>query len=203
MRLMPCGDTAVLAEVGDLPEVLALYQELAREPAAGVVDLVPAAGTVLVRFDPATTTADAVGGWVAATRYDADAAPAGRTVDIPVVYDGADLEATAEAVGWSVEDLVCAHAKQRWLVGFAGFMPGFAYLVADGEWPRVPRREDPRTSVPAGSVALADRFSGVYPRSTPGGWQLIGRTDVALWDLAADPPALLVPGSIVRFVDAT
>jgi KipI family sensor histidine kinase inhibitor len=82
-------------------------------------------------------------------------------------------------------------------------MPGFAYLVADGEWPRVPRREDPRTSVPAGSVALADRFSGVYPRSTPGGWQLIGRTDVALWDLAVDPPALLVPGSIVRFVDAT
>jgi KipI family sensor histidine kinase inhibitor len=203
MRLMPCGDTALLVEVDDLPDVLALYRELAREVDPGVVDLVPAARTLLVRFDPVVTTAEAVRRWVADVRYDADAAPAGDTVEIPVVYDGEDLATTAEAVGWSVADLVAAHSGQRWLVGFAGFMPGFAYLVAEGDWPRVPRRDDPRTSVPAGSVALADRFSGVYPRSTPGGWQLIGRTDTPLWDLASDPPALLVPGSTVRFVDAS
>jgi KipI family sensor histidine kinase inhibitor len=203
MRLLPCGDAAVLAEVDDLTAVLSLYQELARDPAAGVVDLVPAARTLLVRFDPSRTTADAVGRWVDGTSHDSGLTLGGRTVEIQVVYDGADLESTAQAVGWTVRDLVAAHTGQRWLVGFAGFMPGFAYLVAEDDWPRVPRRHDPRTSVPAGSVGLADRFSGVYPRSTPGGWQLIGRTEAPLWDLASDPPALLVPGSAVRFVEAT
>lgn len=203
MRLMPCGDTAVLAEVEHLQTVLALYRELHREPVEGVVDLVPAARTLLVRYDPATTSVEVVSDWLRHARVDTGAAPAERTVEIPVVYDGEDLTATAEAVGWSVEELVAAHSGQRWLVGFAGFTPGFAYLVAEEEWPSVPRRDDPRTSVPAGSVALADRFSGVYPRSTPGGWQLVGRTDTPLWDLASDPPALLVPGTAVRFVDAS
>lgn len=203
MRVLACGDTAVLVEVKDLDAVLALYRELADRPLPGVVDLVPAARTVLVRFDPAATSSNAVGDWVRGMPYDAGTPAPGRAVELPVVYDGEDVSTAAEAVGWSVDDLVAAHSGRTWRVGFAGFTPGFAYLVADGEWPRVPRRDDPRTSVPAGSVALADRYSGVYPRSTPGGWQLIGRTRSPLWDLAADPPALLVPGTTVRFVDVS
>ena len=203
MRLLPCGDTAVLVEVDGLDAALACYGRLAVEPAPGVVDLVPAATTVLVRFDPARTSAEAVGRWVRSVRFDPAAPSPGPTVEIAVEYDGADLPAVADAVGRSVEDLVAAHSGAPWRVGFAGFLPGFAYLVPTGDWPRVPRRDDPRTSVPAGSVAVADRYSGVYPRSSPGGWQLIGHTDATLWDLDADPPALLVPGATVRFVVAS
>ncbi len=123
-------------------------------------------------------------------------------VEISVHYDGPDLTEVAERTGLSPSEVVSAHTGRLWLVGFAGFAPGFAYLV-DGD-PRlhVPRRPAPRTRVPAGSVGLAGEFSGIYPRASPGGWQLIGRTDQTLWDLDRDPPALLRPGLRVRFVDA-
>lgn len=118
---------------------------------------------------------------------------------IDVVYDGADLDDVARLTGLSAEQVVDAHTAAPLRVGFAGFAPGFAYLIGGDRRLHVPRRAEPRTRVPAGSVGLAGEFSGVYPRETPGGWQLIGHTDAVLWDVERDPPALLVPGTWVRF----
>jgi KipI family sensor histidine kinase inhibitor len=120
-------------------------------------------------------------------------------VVIDVVYDGVDLAAVAGHLGMTVEEVVDAHTRTPWRVGFCGFAPGFAYLI-DGD-PRlsVPRRAEPRSRVPAGSVGLAGAFSGVYPRDSPGGWQLIGRTDAVLWDINRAQPALLTPGTWVQF----
>lgn len=118
---------------------------------------------------------------------------------IPVTYDGPDLVEVARLTGLTVDEVVAAHTGTPWRVAFGGFAPGFAYLVGGDPRLQVPRRETPRTSVPAGSVGLAGEFSGVYPRASPGGWQLIGRTDAVMWDVDRDPPALLAPGATVRF----
>jgi KipI family sensor histidine kinase inhibitor len=119
-----------------------------------------------------------------------------------VTYDGPDLREVCELSGLSLREVVRAHIDSTWRVAFAGFAPGFAYLVGGDPRLAVPRRVSPRTRVPAGSVALAAGYTAVYPHASPGGWQLIGRTDLAVWDLANDPPALLVPGTQVRFVRA-
>jgi KipI family sensor histidine kinase inhibitor len=125
----------------------------------------------------------------------------GEPVEVPVTYDGEDLADVATALGCDVAEVVRRHTAEQWTVAFCGFAPGFGYLSgASGAWD-VPRRPSPRTRVPAGSVALAGEFSGVYPRESPGGWQLIGRTELAVFDLQRDPPALLLPGTPVRFVD--
>jgi len=123
-------------------------------------------------------------------------------VELPVQYDGEDLSAVAELLGTTADEVVARHTGSLWRVAFCGFAPGFGYLVTDHNRLQVPRRATPRTSVPAGSVGLAGGFSGVYPRSSPGGWQLIGSTDAVLWDPAAERPALLAPGTAVRFVEA-
>jgi KipI family sensor histidine kinase inhibitor len=120
-------------------------------------------------------------------------------VVIDVVYAGADLDEVAELTGLSRRDVIAAHTETPWRVGFAGFAPGFAYLVGGDERLNVPRRSEPRTKVPVGSVGLAGEFSGVYPRESPGGWQLIGRTDADLWDVDREQPALLTPGQWVQF----
>ncbi|MFC2538466.1 MAG: 5-oxoprolinase/urea amidolyase family protein, partial [Lautropia mirabilis] len=125
----------------------------------------------------------------------------GTLVRIPVRYDGEDLAEMADYLGLSVEELVRRHAASVWQVAFTGFAPGFAYLSGGDPVFNVPRRASPRTRIPAGSVGLAGTFSAVYPRATPGGWQLIGTTDVPMWDLARTPPALLQPGQRVQFVD--
>ncbi len=200
MRLLPSGERAVLVEVGDLDEVLALAEPV--RTLAGVVDVVPGERTLLVTVaEPAglelvrrsleelTVTASSV-------------RPASRTVEIPVTYDGADLAAVAAHIGLTVAQVIEAHTGTPWRVGFGGFAPGFAYLVGGDPRLEVPRRSEPRPRVPAGAVGLAGRYSGIYPRSSPGGWRLIGRTDVVLFDPAADPPALLQPGIVVRFVEA-
>ena len=108
----------------------------------------------------------------------------------------------AALTGLTGAEVVRRHAGREWTVAFCGFAPGFAYLTGGDPALRVPRRDTPRTAVPAGSVGLADGFSGAYPRRMPGGWQLIGRTDAVLWDLDRQPPALLPPGTRVRFVPA-
>lgn len=200
MRLGPYGDAAVLVDLDGLDAVLGLSAALEQQLPDGVVDVVPAARTVLLRFDRSRTTAARVASAVRSL----DPRPVGSLVagqvDIPVVYDGADLAEVGRITGLGVDGVVQAHAGATWTVAFCGFMPGFGYLVGGDPRLQVPRRADPRTRVPAGSVALADRYTGVYPRSSPGGWQLIGRTDRATWDLDADPPALLRPGVRVRFV---
>lgn len=203
-RLLPMGDRAILAEVGSLDEVLALHAALDASRPDGVVDLVPAARTVLVRVEPRTLALAAARSWIerAAKETDAAAGRAGgaRLVELEVVYDGPDLAPTAELLGISAEDLVARHSRAEWTVAFTGFAPGFGYLVSD-EWPYdVPRLESPRTRVPAGSVGLAAGFTGAYPRETPGGWRLIATTSAPLFDPGAAQPALLAPGTRVRFV---
>ncbi|MEO7754541.1 MAG: 5-oxoprolinase/urea amidolyase family protein [Terracoccus sp.] len=203
-RLRLYGDRALLLEVGDTDEAVALRVAIQRRGGHGVDDLVVGARTVLVHLaagvDPATAgaallrLAEAVAG--------GSGAAGARVTEIRVSYDGPDLDAVAASTGLSREEVVAAHVARPWRVGFGGFAPGFAYLV-DGD-PRltVPRRDDPRTAVPAGSVALAAGFSAVYPSASPGGWQLIGRTAARVWDVDRDPPALFAPGDVVHFVDA-
>jgi KipI family sensor histidine kinase inhibitor len=200
MRLLPCGERALLVELDDLDAAVGLHAALAADPLPGVVELVPAARTLLVAFDPARTDAQRLGEAVRAVRFEPGARSDGPLVEIPVVYDGDDLDAVAAACGLAAPEVRALHAGAEYVVAFCGFAPGFGYLTGLDERLHVPRRESPRTRVPAGAVAVADRFTAVYPRESPGGWQLIGRTDATLWDVARDPPALLAPGVRVRFV---
>jgi KipI family sensor histidine kinase inhibitor len=214
-RLLPSGRAAILVECDSLADVLALHDALAATAPDGLVELVPAARTLLVSVDPARLPLESASSWVRAAAagaeggatHAASASPAGATeagVVIDVDYRGDDLADTAELVGVSVEHLVARHVATAWRVAFIGFAPGFGYLVAD-DWPfDVPRLDVARTRVPSGAVGLAGAFSGAYPRESPGGWRLVGRTDAALWDPQAESPALLVPGRAVRFraVDA-
>ncbi|WP_222264133.1 5-oxoprolinase subunit B family protein [Modestobacter marinus] len=202
MRLLPSGSSALLVELDGLDDVLALYAALSAQPPEGVLDVVPAARTVLLVLDPGRTTLAAVADAVRRTPPRADARRTGEVVELPVHYDGADLAECAELLGTDPDGLVRRHTGAEWTVAFCGFAPGFGYLTqVDGSWD-VPRRPTPRTKVPPGSVALAGEFSGVYPRESPGGWQLIGHTDVAVFALDREPAALLRPGVRVRFVPA-
>lgn len=267
VRLLPSGESALLIECDGLDEVLALHDALAAAPPDGVLELVPAARTLLVAVDPDRVPLETAAAWVRRTAAGGPASPAeaadvpvqtpssdavsgageddrakvgaGRsgpsaparsrtssgaaaasgtfsssssrspssapaslsasTVVVPVAYDGADFDAVAALLDMSPEALVARHTAATWRVAFIGFAPGFAYLVSD-DWPfDAPRLDVPRTRVPAGAVGLAGGFSGVYPRESPGGWQIIGRTALPLWDLASDPPARLAPGTRVRF----
>ncbi|MFC9973101.1 allophanate hydrolase subunit 1 [Spirillospora sp. NPDC127200] len=201
MRILPAGDTGLLVELPDLDTMLGLYSTLADRPPPGVADLVPAARTLLIRLGDGADTAAVAAAVRAARPARAAARTAGR-VEIPVRYDGDDLAEAARLTGLAPAEVVAAHTGTPWRVAFIGFAPGFAYLAGGDPRLRVPRRTTPRVRVPAGSVGLAGEFSGVYPTEAPGGWQLIGRTDAAMWDLDRDPPALLRPGTLVRFVEA-
>ena len=195
------GDQALLLDVGDTADVMAWCDELRGAQLPGVVELVPAARTVLLVLSgpqhqgPIRARLDGF----RVQRADAPSAEPGTVVTVDVVYDGEDLDEVARLTGLSPEQVVEAHTSAPMRVGFGGFAPGFAYLVGGDERLHVPRRAEPRTRVPAGSVGLAGEFSGVYPRESPGGWQLIGHTDAVLWDVDRDPPALLVPGNWVQF----
>ncbi|MFD8523888.1 allophanate hydrolase subunit 1 [Streptomyces capillispiralis] len=200
MRVLPAGEDALLVEVASGEEAQALHAELLRRRAEGslrVGEIVPAARTVLLDgvSEPARVAAEL-------SARDLPAVPprAGGTVEIPVRYDGPDLAEVAAHWGVSPGEVARIHAGTEFRVAFCGFAPGFGYLT--GLPPRydVPRRPTPRTAVPAGSVALAGPYTGVYPRSSPGGWQLIGTTGLVLWDHTRVPAALLSPGTRVRFV---
>lgn len=200
MRILPVGVAALLVEVASLDEVLALYAAITAHPLHGVVDVVPAARTVLVAFDPGATSAQHLTTQLEAV--DTSAAAARTSTEVTVIgvrYDGPDLDEVGTLTGLGADGVVRAHTGQVWTVAFGGFAPGFGYLVGADTRLHVPRRTTPRTEVPAGSVGLAGEFSGVYPRASPGGWQLIGSTDTLLWDVERDPPALLRPGTRVRF----
>lgn len=203
MRVLPSGSTALLVELDALEDVLALHAALADEVPDGVVDMVPGARTLLLVTDPSVASLQSVEAAVRRATPRRDRRDAGELVEIPVVYDGEDLADVAALLSVEPAEVVRRHADQEWTVAFGGFVPGFGYLTsASGGWD-LPRRRSPRTRVPAGSVGLAGGFSGVYPRESPGGWQLIGRTDLAMFDLSREPAALLRPGVRVRFVDRT
>lgn len=195
------GPRALLVELESLDAVLALHSELLENPLDGQVDLLAAARTVLAVFD---SRANARAARAAVARRETvasfDRASSGSPVRIEVVYDGDDLTEVGQLTGLGADGVVAAHTGQLWTAAFGGFAPGFAYLVGENAALNVPRRSTPRTAVPAGSVALAGNFSAVYPRSSPGGWQLIGRTAARMWDLDRDQPALLRPGSTVQYV---
>ena len=200
MRVLPSGTSALLLEVDEPDDVLDLYDALALSTPVGVVDLVPAARTVLVVIDPALTSLADTRRAVAELTPVAGRRTPGPLVTIPVVYDGADLAAAAAMVGADAAELVRRHLAAVWTVAFCGFAPGFGYLTCTDRTLHLPRLPTPRTRVPAGSVALGGGYSAVYPRESPGGWQLIGRTQAVLFDVRRDPPALLRPGARVRFV---
>ncbi|OBH68709.1 allophanate hydrolase [Mycobacterium intracellulare] len=195
------GDRALMVQCGSAAEVLAWTAALRCEPIAGVVDVVPAARTVLVKLD-GPRRQGVIRRRLHTMRVAATPpAPSERGADvvIDVVYDGPDLAEVAGHTGLTIPQVIDAHTATLWRVGFSGFAPGFAYLVDGDPRLRVPRRPEPRTAVPAGSVALAGEFSAIYPRQSPGGWQLIGHTDAVLWDLQRPDPALLMQGMWVQF----
>ena len=192
------GTKAFLVECADLGEVVSLHAHLAANPLPGQRELLAAARTVMVAFD-SRPRAVAAAQILSSLQYDDAAAVEGQTIRIPVVYDGEDLQAVADLTNLSIEGVIKAHTEAEWKGAFGGFAPGFTYLVAENDPLNVPRRETPRTAVPAGSVALAGNFSAVYPRRSPGGWQLIGRTPSQMWDLSRENPALVRPGDIVKY----
>ncbi|HZC94276.1 MAG TPA: allophanate hydrolase subunit 1 [Mycobacterium sp.] len=195
------GDQALLLQFDSTAEVLAWAAALRETAMPGVLDIVPAARTVLLKLD-GPRRQSAIRRRLRELRVTRDAVatvPRGEATVIDVVYDGADLAEVADRTGLTTAQVIEAHSATPWQVGFCGFAPGFAYLV-DGD-PRlvVPRRSEPRSAVPAGAVGLAGEFTGIYPRRSPGGWQLIGHTDAALWDIDRPEPALLTPGMWVQF----
>ncbi len=192
------GTTAVLAELSGLPAVLALQAALLKQPLPGQMDVLAAAETVLVMAD-SPCSARAMPGLLLAMDLTVQARAEGRLVTIDAVYDGEDLAEVGRLTGLGPDGVVAAHTGQVWTVAFGGFAPGFGYMVGENQVLDVPRRSSPRTVVPAGSVALAGIYSAVYPRQSPGGWQLIGRTAAHMWDLGREQPALAAPGDRVQF----
>ena len=206
MRFLPVNLNAMLVELADLPQTLALLASLRAEPIAGVEEIVPAARTLLVAFRPAAIAADELVRRIGLRSLDARETRIDRRIEIPVRYDGEDLAEVAGLLGIAPEEVVRCHTGSDYTVAFTGFAPGFAYLSGGDPSLNVPRRKVPRTRIPAGAVGLAGSFSGVYPQASPGGWQIIGITDTPMWDLSRVPPALpalLQPGDTVRFVDVT
>ncbi|WP_426239125.1 5-oxoprolinase/urea amidolyase family protein [Pararhizobium sp. DWP1-1-3] len=201
MRFLPVSLTVLLVELADLDETLALFASLEADPVDGIEDMVPAARTLMIRFRPEKLTADELAGAIATRDLSARIAPSDKCVEIAVHYDGEDLADVAGLTGLSVEEVIRRHTESEFTVAFCGFAPGFGYLVGGDPALQVPRRQSPRTKIPAGSVALAGAFSGVYPQASPGGWQIIGTTPEKMWDLSRDPPALFQPGYRVRFTD--
>ncbi|MFD0276125.1 5-oxoprolinase subunit PxpB [Kitasatospora sp. NPDC127111] len=199
-RILPVGERALLVEVPGPAEVGALYAWLRERQEAGelpaVEEIVPAARTVLLDGVADLRALTAV---LRAARPAAAGAVPGPLLEVPTVYDGADLAEVAGFWGVSAEAAVRIHSEAAYVVAFCGFAPGFGYLTGLPERYAVPRRDTPRSAVPAGSVALAGPYTGVYPHSSPGGWQLLGRTGLPLWDADREPAALLAPGVRVRF----
>jgi len=203
VKVRVAGERGLLVEVEDLEMVHRLHAALRELDPPGVVELVPAYRTVLIVADPGQAEAlDDLAARLPGLELPPAEAVAGETVDIPVRYDGEDLPEVAGLTGLEPEEVVRRHTAPEYTVAFLGFSPGFPYLVGLDPALQVPRRDTPRTSIPAGSVGLAGNQTGIYPTATPGGWQLIGRTEVTLFDPARDPPALLAPGTRLRFTVA-
>ena len=207
----PAGDAAIVVEVGDAiglainNRVHALDRAIRRRPIAGLLDLVPAYRSLLILYDPLALSAGAVREHVTTLWEEtATAGPAfGRVVRIPTCYGGEfgpDLPFVAAHARLSVEEVVAIHASADYPVYMMGFSPGFTYLGGMSERIAAPRLKTPRTSIPAGSVGIAQQQTGIYPVESPGGWQLIGRTPVRLFDPLREPPTAVEPGDSIRFV---
>ena len=197
MNIRPFGADHVLVELEDPQQALAVYEE-ARRRQVRAASIVPAASTVLFEgLRDVDSLVRSLPGWDVTSVH-----VAGGAVEVPTTYDGDDLDQVARLWEMSRDEVVATHTSTEFVVAFCGFAPGFAYCSGLPDDLAVPRLDSPRTTVPAGSVGLAGAYTGVYPTSSPGGWQLIGRTELVLWDVDRDPPATLVPGTRVRFTEA-
>ena len=194
--IRPAGDRGALIELPDSAAAVRVAHALAGRP--DLVDVVPGHRTVLVTW-AGEQRPEGLDALAEAALANAPAPEPGRSIEIPVVYDGVDLEEVARLVGVSAEEVVERHVAAEYVVAFIGFAPGFAYLIGGDERLEVPRLSRPRERVPAGTVAIAGPYSGVYPRESPGGWRLLGRTPLALFDPERAAPALLTSGDRVRF----
>ena len=222
MRVQPLGDAALLIELGHAIDaatharVRAAFDALSAAAIPGVTDIVPAYTGLAVHYDPVPIARNDPEGTpyetmrrtvvTALEHVQPGAVPSGRTVEIAVRYggeDGPDLDFVAQHAGMSVEDVIALHAAAEYTVFMVGFTPGFPYLGGLPERLATPRRSSPRASVPAGSVGIAGKQTGIYPLRTPGGWQIIGRTDERLFRPELDPPTLLRLGDRVRFIDVS
>ncbi len=197
VHVLPVGPRAVLLEVPDVAAALSLAHHC--RAASLATEVVPAARTVLL--DGLTVPPERVSS-VLATWTAGEAAAPGDLVELPVVLDGEDLPDVARLWGCTAAEVVATLTSTTFTSAFCGFAPGFSYLSGLPAGRVVPRLPSPRPRVPAGSVALAGEWAGIYPTASPGGWRLVGRTDVTLWDVDREPPALLAPGTRVRFVEA-
>jgi 5-oxoprolinase (ATP-hydrolysing) subunit B len=210
MRILTAGSGALLVCLDRPEQVTGLYHDLLRDPPEGFIEAIPAAETVMVLFDPTRTAAPALASRLefATTRANTNPEPPEPTkqppsITIPVTYDGPDLDDVARSTNLTVEEVVRRHEAGEYIVAFCGFAPGFGYLAGLDPALHLPRRPAPRTRVPAGSIAISDRFTSVYPHTSPGGWHLLGRTTMAMWDVERQPPSLLSPGTRVRFERVT
>ncbi|MBS9438013.1 5-oxoprolinase/urea amidolyase family protein [Photorhabdus noenieputensis] len=201
MRFLPVNLDAIIVELHDLNETLALFESLNVRPIAGVEEIIPAARTLLIRFRPNVISTIKLTREINSRNLNTLGKTTGKLVEIPVYYTGEDLEEVAEILGITTQEVIKRHTESEYTVAFTGFAPGFAYLVAESDRLHVPRRTTPRASIPAGSVGLAGEFSGIYPQASPGGWQIIGITPERMWDLSRSPSSLLQPGFRVHFRD--
>jgi KipI family sensor histidine kinase inhibitor len=199
MRLRRCGPDAVLIEVSSPDEVAAVRTALAEADLPDLVELVPAASTVLAAFRPGTKGPAQLRPVLDAVDLNRRTEAQPREVVIPVHYDGPDLDLVAETAGTDVDGVIAAHTGAHYKVAFTGFAPGFGYLTGLPPGLRQPRLDNPRKRVPPGSVGIAGDYTGVYPTASPGGWRLLGHTDAVMFDSHRDPAALLSPGDLVRF----
>lgn len=203
MLIKSVGDTAFSVEMEGNAQVMALRGAIrADDNILGIVACVPALRALLIRFDPALITRGELEARVRnlTTTLNETHAGEGRLWRIPVRYDGPDLDQVAQTCGLSVDEVIALHGAARYRVLMLGFMPGFAYMGGLPDALRLPRRAEPRLKVPAGAVAIADDMTAIYPWESPGGWHLLGQSDVTLFDQTRDPPALLAPGDRVEFV---
>jgi KipI family sensor histidine kinase inhibitor len=198
VKILRAGEHGLLIELPGLEHVMSLAAEIRRRAPRGVTEVVPAARTVLLQGSGLEALAAELKDWP----LPAPAPDAQPALEIPVTYDGPDLDEVCALTRLSRDELIALHTGATLTAAFCGFVPGFAYLTGLDARLQVPRRASPRTRVEAGAVGLAGEFTGVYPRASPGGWQVIGHTRLALWDAARDPPNLLAPGARVKFVRA-
>lgn len=192
------GTRAVLVDLPDLATAMAWHAQLTESPLAGQRDVIAAARTVLVVLN-SPSAAQGASAELSTLQPSQDVVSGDpRTVTVDVIYDGPDLDAVAGLLDMSSDGVIDFHTSTTWTGAFGGFAPGFTYCVGQ-DAPSVPRRDSPRTEVPSGAVGLAGEFSAVYPRSSPGGWQLIGTSATPVWDATAEEPALIRPGDRVQY----
>lgn len=209
-QITPAGDRALLVAIGNviepqlLSQVLALDRALNHAPPAGLLSTVPAYASLLCRYDPAVTEADKLERQIRALEGTLlPDLPRGPLVDVPTRYDGPDLAEVAQKTSLTPAQVIDLHAGREYLVYCVGFAPGFTYCGELPEALALPRLASPRRQVPAGSVGIAGRQTGIYAVDSPGGWRLIGRTTIALFDPATNPPVRFKPGDRLRFVPSS